>query len=259
MVWRDERGEIAAFNIVHRSGVEGWMGPLAVRPESGQRAREGDRARGHRVAAARAARTVIGLETMPRTMDNIGFYSRARLRAGPSDDHAHARRRARPTRPPSCSAGSARATGRRARASAARSSIGSLPGYDYTREIELTESLALGDTVLLRDARTRSSASRSATPRRSSRGARARSCACSSSCSRDESATSTRCCARCCDYARRSGTRRVAFRVQGEYRRCTARLVAMGARVRWTDLRMTLAGTRSAGTRQGIVLSNWEI
>ena len=33
MVWRDARGEIAAFNMVHRSGVEGWMGPLAVRPE----------------------------------------------------------------------------------------------------------------------------------------------------------------------------------------------------------------------------------
>ena len=33
MLWRDERGEIAAFNMVHRSGREGWMGPLAVRPD----------------------------------------------------------------------------------------------------------------------------------------------------------------------------------------------------------------------------------
>ena len=32
LVWRDERGRVAAFNIAHRSGVEGWMGPLAVRP-----------------------------------------------------------------------------------------------------------------------------------------------------------------------------------------------------------------------------------
>src|SRR3982074_2086850 len=32
-VWRTERGEIAAFNMAHCSGIEGWMGPLAVRPE----------------------------------------------------------------------------------------------------------------------------------------------------------------------------------------------------------------------------------
>src|ERR1700693_3685350 len=31
MVWRDESGQIVAFNIAHRSGSEGWMGPLAVR------------------------------------------------------------------------------------------------------------------------------------------------------------------------------------------------------------------------------------
>src|SRR5919112_5902532 len=33
MLWRGERGEIIAFNVAHRSGAEGWMGPLAVRPE----------------------------------------------------------------------------------------------------------------------------------------------------------------------------------------------------------------------------------
>ena len=33
MLWRDDRGHIAAFNMVHRSGIEGWMGPLAVRTE----------------------------------------------------------------------------------------------------------------------------------------------------------------------------------------------------------------------------------
>ena len=27
LLWRDERDEIVAFNIVHRSGIEGWMGP----------------------------------------------------------------------------------------------------------------------------------------------------------------------------------------------------------------------------------------
>ncbi len=33
MVWRDVDGHMVAFNMVHRSGTEGWMGPLAVRPD----------------------------------------------------------------------------------------------------------------------------------------------------------------------------------------------------------------------------------
>ena len=36
MLWRDAQGQICAFNMVHRSGREGWMGPLAVRPERGR-------------------------------------------------------------------------------------------------------------------------------------------------------------------------------------------------------------------------------
>ena len=30
MVWRDPDGELCGFNMVHLSGREGWMGPLAV-------------------------------------------------------------------------------------------------------------------------------------------------------------------------------------------------------------------------------------
>src|SRR3989441_1000030 len=30
MVWRDESGDVAAVNVAHRSGLEGWMGPLAA-------------------------------------------------------------------------------------------------------------------------------------------------------------------------------------------------------------------------------------
>ena len=33
MLWRDETGHVVAFNVAHRSGTEGWMGPLAVRPD----------------------------------------------------------------------------------------------------------------------------------------------------------------------------------------------------------------------------------
>src|SRR4026207_1808579 len=32
MIWHDDGGQLAAFNMVPLSGVEGWMGPLAVRP-----------------------------------------------------------------------------------------------------------------------------------------------------------------------------------------------------------------------------------
>lgn len=76
MIWRDDRGHIVAFNMVHRSGTEGWMGPLAVRTEF-QGAGTGKEivTRGIEWLKAQGA-SVIGLETMPRTMDNIGFYSR---------------------------------------------------------------------------------------------------------------------------------------------------------------------------------------
>src|SRR2546427_2895601 len=76
LLWRDPAGAIAAFNMVHRSGSEGWMGPLAVRPER--------QANGLGTVIVQAGirllqqsgASVIGLETMPRTIDNIGFYSR---------------------------------------------------------------------------------------------------------------------------------------------------------------------------------------
>ena len=58
----------------------------------------------------------------------------------------------------------------------------------------------------------------------------------------------------------RSGARRVAIRVQGQYSSIYRRLIARGARVRWTDLRMSMhdfAEVRPADG--GIVLSNWEI
>ena len=61
------------------------------------------------------------------------------------------------------------------------------------------------------------------------------------------------------DFARRSGTRRVALRLQGEYVEVYQRLIALGGHVRWTDLRMSLAGYEEQRPARGIVLSNWEI
>src|SRR5438045_6096796 len=81
MIWRDEHEDVAAFNVAHQAGVEGWMGPLAVRPD-----RQGT---GVGKTIVRTAAdwlidrgvTTLGLETMPRTPENIGFY--ARLGFGP--------------------------------------------------------------------------------------------------------------------------------------------------------------------------------
>lgn len=58
---------------------------------------------------------------------------------------------------------------------------------------------------------------------------------------------------------RRSGALRAAVRMQGEYGAAFRAMVAHGARVRWTDLRMTLSGYDEAPTARGIALSNWEI
>src|SRR5690606_17824394 len=83
MLWRDAAGEIAAFNFAHVLGREGWMGPLAVREDLQAQGM------GRRIVEAAIARlkdagcTTIGLETMPRTMDNIGFYATLGFAPGP--------------------------------------------------------------------------------------------------------------------------------------------------------------------------------
>ena len=150
MVWRDARGEIAAFNMVHRSGVEGWMGPLAVRTEY-QGSGVGKEVVERGVAwLKREGAKVIGLETMPRTMDNIGFYSAlgfvpGRLTITLTLDAATS------DRAPEL-LGRLGARDREDALDEARAMVERLaPGYDFTRELELTESLALGDTVIVRN------------------------------------------------------------------------------------------------------------
>ena len=61
------------------------------------------------------------------------------------------------------------------------------------------------------------------------------------------------------DHARRSGTRRVAIRVQGQYGEAYHRLITRGAIVRWTDLRMSAAWFPERKPEGGVVFSNWEI
>jgi GNAT superfamily N-acetyltransferase len=256
MIWRDARGDIAAFNMVHRSGVEGWMGPLAVRTEhQGSGVGKDVVERGIAWLRAQGA-SVIGLETMPRTMDNIGFYSGlgfvpGKLTITLTLDAASA------DRAPEL-LGRLSIRDRDDEIEAARALVGSIsPGYDFRREIELTDSLSLGDTLLLHQkGELVGFALCHTVPLVEGR-------------TREElrvlklvlahdSLLETMIRA-LCDFAKRSGTRRVALRVQGDYAGVYTRLVAMGGRVRWTDLRMALDGHGERPPARGVLLSNWEI
>jgi hypothetical protein len=132
-----------------------------------------------------------------------------------------------------------------------------VPGYDFTRELELTDSLALGDTVLLHQGtRLAGFALCHTVPLVEGRvreELRVLKLVLADERSFDAMVHAL------CDFAKRSGTRRVAFRVQGEYGALYRRLIGMGARVRWTDLRMSLEGHGETRPARGIVLSNWEI
>ena len=256
MVWRDARGEIAAFNMVHRSGVEGWMGPLAVRTEY-QGSGVGKEVVEQGIAwLKREGATVIGLETMPRTMDNIGFYSALgflpgrltitlTLDAAPGD------------RAPEL-LGRLGVRDREDALAEAKALVDRLaPGYDFTRELELTESLALGDTVLVREGNRLVGLALCHTAPlvegRTREELRVLKLALLNDDALDVMLRAL------CDFAKRSGTRRVALRVQGEYPGMYRTMVAAGARVRWTDLRMALGGFEERKGERGVVLSNWEI
>jgi hypothetical protein len=47
--------------------------------------------------------------------------------------------------------------------------------------------------------------------------------------------------------------------VQTEFLGAYQRLIEQGARVRWTDLRMTMADAPERPPQRGVVWSNWEI
>jgi GNAT superfamily N-acetyltransferase len=257
LVWRDEHDDIVAFNIAHRSGIEGWMGPLAVRPDW-QGAGLGKAIVNAGVAWLKQSRAeTIGLETMPRTMDNIGFYSALGFVPG------------RLTITLTLDAGIVgeapqllgRLPGREKEdlVDECRELTDRLaPGFDFTREITLTDQLALGDTVLYRDRRGRllGFALCHTAPLVEGR-AREEMRVLKLVLEREEDLP--RLAEVLVDYARRGGTRRVALRVQTEFLGAYRRLVELGARVRWTDLRMTLAEMPERSPREGVVWSNWEI
>lgn len=261
MLWRDERGNVIAFNVAHLSGAEAWMGPLAVRPDhQGHGLGKTVVSAGIELLRSSGAK-VIGLETMPRTMDNIGFYSSLGMNPGfltltvtvDGVFSAPMTGRLRAVR-----LGSLVPDDFDQAVRACRELTDSiLPGYDFSREISLTEELALGDTLMLQDGDTLAGfALCHSVPLVEGR-------------VREELRV-LKLVARgddhfevlvtaLSDHARRSGTRRVAVRVQGQYSGAYRRLMRRDARVRWSDLRMTLDGFSEPQPAQGIVLSNWEI
>jgi GNAT superfamily N-acetyltransferase len=258
MVWRDGDGHLVAFNMVHRSGTEGWMGPLAVRPD---RQSEGLGSTMVRLGIdwlRSQGCAVIGLETMPRTVDNIGFYSRLGL--VPSHltvtlIHDVPRRSLGPSNAETLSQ-AGRSVG--AAIEECRHLTASLlPGVDFTRELALTRELAIGDATLVRDGDDLVGfALWHSTPLAAGR-------------PKDELrvlklvARDLRAFDRILDAlpgaAASEKVGRVAIRCQSEFVAGYQRLVSRGYRVHWTDLRMLLPGQLPRLARDAIVMSNWEI
>lgn len=261
MLWRDDRGNVIAFNVAHHSGTESWMGPLAVHPDH-QGHGLGKTVVGAGVEVLRrSGAKVIGLETMPRTIDNIGFYSSLGMNPGyltltvsvdgvfaaPMPGHAGTLR-----------LGSLVPDELDKAVKECRALTESvLPGYDFSREIQLTEELALGDTIMLMDGDTVAGFalchSVPLVEGRVREELRVLKLVARDEDDFDALVTLLS------DHARRSGTRRVALRMQGQYPGAYRRLMRRSARVRWSDLRMTLDGYAEPVPQKGIVLSNWEI
>ena len=256
MVWRDAEGHMVAFNMVHRSGTEGWMGPLAVRPDrQGEGLGSAMVRTGIEWLKAQGA-TTIGLETMPRTVDNIGFYSRIGLIPGNLTVtlvHDVPRRGAALSELLS----DAGASWEERLEECRRLTHKLQPGVDFTRELALTRELGIGDTTLTREGGALTGfALWHSTPLAAGR-------------PKDElrvlklvtasldtferliqavqlSATSER-------------VSRVAIRCQTEFSAAYLKLIELGYRVHWTDLRMLLHGYSQRSPERGILMSNWEI
>jgi hypothetical protein len=205
---------------------------------------------------AQGART-IGLETMPRTTENIGFYSQ--LGFVPSHltitlQHEHLTTEGeRSVRLSTLGAEAQQQAIRGCRDAANRVA----PGIDFTREIELTLELRLGDVTLHQngDGTVHTFALWHTASLAQGR-------------NRDEvrilklvapDVTQALDVVRAVE---REGAfanlGRIALRCQTRQGDLYARLVEDGYRVHWTDLRMTLAGYPEIEP-QGVLLSNWEI
>lgn len=259
MLWQDEHHEIVAFNVAHASGSEGWMGPLAVRPD-----RQGLGLGKAIVTAAiewlreQPVRT-LGLETMPRTVENIGFYSRLGFLPGHLTVTMTNDVKSRAVRGRFERLGEASVAERRSWLAACASALGlAVPGHDYTRELTLTNDLNLGDTLMVTaDDAVTGFALYHSLPLAEARPAdelRVLKLFAASPEAFDKLIVALEI------SAAKLKLRRVALRCQTVYRDAYESLIQRGYRVRWTDLRMCLAGFPEPVLADGAVLfSNWEI
>jgi GNAT superfamily N-acetyltransferase len=256
MVWRDGDGELVGFNIVHFSGSEGWMGPLAVRPDRQGAGLGKEMIRtGVDWLRERGVKT-IGLETMPRTIENIGFYSRLGFIPG----HLTVTLTRDLPRRPGLAPDLASISGARAGVVVECRALtgGLVPGIDFGREIQLTLELRVGDAVLARqDGELKGFALFHSAPLAAGR-------------PQDELrilklvAADIRAFEAVIGAAEAAaiaqGLRRISVRCQTAYSEAYLRLIQAGYRTHWTDLRMTLNGHPETEAEEGsVVLSNWEI
>ena len=233
------------------------MGPLAVRVD-----RQGG---GIGKTIVRAATewlldrgvTTLGLETMPRTVENIGFYARLGYVPGYLTITMTRDIATRGHAAPSLLSEQSAADRERQTAAIRRLIADLVGGPDFTREVLLTQELGLGDTTLIAGADGLDAAvlwhSASLAEGRAREEVRILKLA-----ARDERAFSAALTATEAAAAR-AGIRRVAVRCQTRYEAVFRQLVERGYRVRWTDLRMTLDGYEEPHARTGVVFSNWEI
>jgi GNAT superfamily N-acetyltransferase len=258
MVWRDPDGELCGFNMVHLSGREGWMGPLAVRPD-----RQGSGLGKTMIRSGvtwlreRGART-IGLETMPRTIDNIGFYSRLGFVPGHLTITLTRDLQRRPSLHPEVlsAAGSSRTE---RLADCRRLTDELLPGTDFTREIQTTTDLRIGDTLLVREPTGELAGfalyhTAPLAAGRSQDELRILKLVARHGDAFDRLLAATEAAALAIDI------RRLSLRCQTAQSEAYLRLVRQGFRTHWTDLRMTLASHPEQPVAPGSVgFSNWEI
>lgn len=257
LVWRDSDGAIAGFNIAHRSGREGWMGPLAVRPDL--------QGRGLGQVVVRTAMDwlrargvdTLGLETMPRTIDNIGFYSRLGFDPGSltltmARDLPRLGRRRVQTETARGYTGLEEAVVR------CRDTLAAVaPTYDFTREIDITTALRAGDLCVLDEGEQLTGfALWHSAPLAMQR-------------TKDElrvlkafardTASFRRLVHRLEAVAYTEGVRRVVYRAQTRFMEAYRVLIEAGYCVRWSDLRMAHGDHAEPNLGPAIVYSNWEI
>lgn len=257
MLWRDGRGDLLAFNLAHCSGREGWMGPLAVRTD-----RQGQ-GLGSRIVRAgiewlqAQGCATIGLETMPRTIENIGFYARLGFRPGPLTItmQAEATRHDEPGGIRLTQLPLSERTAWLAACLALTAAVS--PGSDYTRECDLTLQLEIGDLHCLGAGAESLDgfALWHAVPLAESR--HTEELRVLKLVARDL-VVARRLLAAVGDEASRRRIDHLTLRCQANQRTLFGALVEAGWQVQWTDLRMTLEGFPEVPAH-GVVLSNWEI